>query len=65
MDPQISIASSPHLRSDVRTYVAVGLMACIWLLAYTIIQPLADWLAYGALGLPHGSRPGEAVAFFL
>src|SRR5581483_1834767 len=32
--------------------------------AYNIIQPLADWLAYTALGLAADSRLGEALAFF-
>ena len=43
-----------------------------WLLAalpagialYLILQPLAGWLAFRALGLAPGSRLGEAVAFF-
>jgi uncharacterized membrane protein YraQ (UPF0718 family) len=39
--------------------------AVAWLAAYNVIQPLADWLAYGLLGLAHGSHLGEAVAFFL
>ncbi|MSP13473.1 MAG: permease [Chloroflexi bacterium] len=65
MDRPTFLSLSPNLRSDLRTYITVGLMACLWLLAYSIIQPLADWLAYGVLGLPHGSRLGEAVAFFL
>jgi len=36
-----------------------------WLITYNVIQPLADWLAYGVLALPPASRLGEAVAFFL
>jgi hypothetical protein len=35
-----------------------------WVLAYSVIQPLADWLAYTALNLPHGSQLGESLAFF-
>ncbi|MGB7539512.1 MAG: permease [Anaerolineales bacterium] len=36
-----------------------------WVAAYILIQPLADWLAYSALGLARGSRLGDAAAFFL
>jgi uncharacterized membrane protein YraQ (UPF0718 family) len=39
-------------------------VAIVWLLAYNIIQPLADWLAYGLLSLPQGSHLGESLAFF-
>jgi uncharacterized membrane protein YraQ (UPF0718 family) len=35
-----------------------------WLLLYAALKPLADWLAFRALGLQIGSRLGEAVAFF-
>ena len=29
-----------------------------------MIQPLADWIAYGLLSLPQGSHLGESLAFF-
>jgi uncharacterized membrane protein YraQ (UPF0718 family) len=51
--------------TDVRAWLLVAVAALAWLAAYNIIQPLADWLAYGLLGLAHGSHLGEAVAFFL
>lgn len=35
----------------------------LWGLAYGVIHPLADWLAFRVLGLAKGSRLGEAVAF--
>ncbi len=37
----------------------------IWLIAYNIIQPIADWVSYTALGLARDSRFGESLAFFL
>ena len=37
----------------------------LWLIAYNIIQPIADWISYSALGLGHDSRLGESLAFFL
>ncbi len=36
-----------------------------WFALYLSLKPLADWLAFRALGLQHGSRLGEAVAFFV
>ncbi len=48
-----------------RPLLYVGIAAVLWLVAYNIIQPLADWIAYTALGLAPGSQLGESVAFFL
>ena len=36
-----------------------------WLVAWFAEAPLADWLAFTALGLEHGSHLGEAIDFFL
>ncbi|MGZ6317046.1 MAG: permease [Anaerolineales bacterium] len=57
-----SLPSSQHTR---RLLVLVGFTAILWVLAYNVIQPLADWVAYGALSLPVDSRLGQALAFFL
>jgi len=43
----------------------VALSAIIWLAAYNLIQPLANWISYSALSLPQDSRLGESLAFFL
>jgi uncharacterized membrane protein YraQ (UPF0718 family) len=37
----------------------------IWLIAYNLIQPLANWISYTVLGFAHDSRFGESLAFFL
>ena len=39
--------------------------ALIWLIAYNLIQPLANWISYTALGFAQDSRFGESLAFFL
>lgn len=44
--------------------VVVG-AAALWALAWFVTAPLADWIAFGMLGLDRGSQLGEAVAFFL
>jgi len=48
-----------------RTFVWLGLAVLGWLAAYNLIQPLANWIAYSALGLAEDSRFGESLAFFL
>jgi uncharacterized membrane protein YraQ (UPF0718 family) len=39
--------------------------AVVWWLLYRGLQPVADGLTYGVLGLARGGAPGSAVAFFL
>jgi hypothetical protein len=51
--------------SSRRVYLMAGAGAAAWLIAYNLVQPLADWLAYTALGLPRSSHLGESLAFFL
>jgi uncharacterized protein len=48
-----------------RIYTTLGIAVLAWLIAYNIIQPLADWLSYSALGLSRDSHLGESLAFFL
>jgi uncharacterized membrane protein YraQ (UPF0718 family) len=48
-----------------RTFAIVALAAVSWVIAYSLIQPLADWIAYHAIGLRTDSHLGQAVAFFL
>lgn len=50
---------------DARAWLTVAGATIAWLIAYNIIQPLADWVAYGLLGLARGAHLGDAVAFFL
>ena len=38
--------------------------AAAWLFLYNIIQPFANWLAYGLLAFPQDSHLGESLAFF-
>ena len=57
------LIKQPHTWN--KTILLTALAAVIWVAAYNLIQPLADWLAYGLFGLAYGSRLGEALAFFL
>ena len=36
----------------------------LWLLAYNLIEPLANWIAYTLFSQPQGSHLGESLAFF-
>jgi len=58
--------SSPSLsHSNKRLYIMVSLAVLAWLIAYNLIQPLANWISFTALGLARDSRFGESLAFFL
>ena len=61
--PMKTSASDP--RRTQRIVAIVAAVTVLWVLAYAAIQPLADWIAYGAMGLGRDTRLGEAVAFFL
>jgi uncharacterized membrane protein YraQ (UPF0718 family) len=45
--------------------LAVALGTVLWLVAWFLALPAADWAAYGALGLARGSQAGDSIAFFL
>jgi uncharacterized membrane protein YraQ (UPF0718 family) len=55
---------SQQKNPDLRSWALVALAAVTWIILYNFIQPFADWLAYGLLGLEHGSHLGESLAFF-
>ena len=57
-------AKTPHAGTG-RTALLLLVGLAVWTAAYGVIQPLAEWLSFGAFGLARGSRLGEAVAFFL
>lgn len=59
-----TLPSSHSHNTDRRLFAILAATAIAWLLAYNIIQPLADWLAYGLLSLPQGSHLGDSLAFF-
>jgi len=65
MGQAISTVLKSGQRRPGSVYWVVGLAAVGWVIAYSSIQSLADWLAYSALGLARGSHLGEALAFFL
>lgn len=52
-------------RADVAALALVGLLAVVWLAVYNLLQPLADWLTFGLLGLDPQTAAGSALNFFL
>jgi len=50
--------------SNKRLFILLAFVLLAWLAAYNVIQPLADWLSYSALGLARDSHLGESLAFF-
>ena len=65
MSQTLKGAVPPVLRADLRPFISVAVSAVLWLAAYNLVLPLAQWLAYSALRLEPGTHLGEAVAFFL
>ena len=59
----LSIPTSSH--NNKRIFFLLTIAFITWLIAYNLIQPLANWISYSALGLARDSRLGESVAFFL
>jgi uncharacterized protein len=60
-----TLSNSYPSHSNTRLFLTLTLSALAWLVAYNIIQPLADWITFSALGLAPDSRLGESLAFFL
>jgi hypothetical protein len=65
MEQTLRTPSTPQPATTGRAWLLVGAAAVAWLIAYNVIQPLADWLTYGLLGLARGSHLGDSLAFFL
>ena len=59
------MAPAPGQRVNVRLFLMVGVAAVAWLIAYNVIQLLADGITYDLLRLERGSHLGDSLAFFL
>ena len=55
---------TPFSNADLRSWGLVALATVIWFALYNVIQPFANWIAYGLLALPQTSHLGESLAFF-
>jgi len=59
-----TLSTPSPARSNKQLPVYVFFAIVIWLIAYNVIQPLANWIAYELFALPQGSHLGESLAFF-
>jgi len=59
-----TLPSSSLPNSNRRLFATLAIFVIAWLVAYNIIHPLANWIAYRLLSLPQGSHLGESLAFF-
>jgi hypothetical protein len=55
----------PANHSDRRAFLMVAVVAVVWWIAYNNLQPLADGLTYGLLGLSPQTPLGTALNFFV
>ncbi len=62
---QTTLKLNPSPNPSLRTFGMVGAAVVLWFLLYNVIESLANWLAYTALGLGPDTRLGSSVAFFL
>ena len=53
-----------HKNHGIKAFAIVSAAVVVWLVLYNIIQPFANWLAYGLLAFPQDSHLGESLAFF-
>ncbi len=65
MENQLSTRPVGFKHADWRSLAIVAAAAIVWLIAYNVIEPLANWLTYNLLRLERGSHLGESLAFFL
>lgn len=60
-----SIRYLPKINTNRRAFLLVGIAGALWLILYTNLQPIADWLTYTLMGFNHEDALGEALNFFI
>lgn len=61
----LRVRNIPQINSDRRAFALVGLLTVLWIVFYSNLQPIADWITYTVLNFSHESRLGEALNFFI
>jgi len=61
----MQLAQLKPTREDQRSFIIVGVLAILWVIVYSNLQPIADWITYTLLNFSHESRLGEALNFFI
>lgn len=54
-----------QIRNDRSAFALVAILAVVWFILYSNLQPIADWVTYSLLGLSKESQIGEALNFFI
>lgn len=57
-------ASTPNSQSKYWSILLLFFTAVIWLVAYNLIQPIANWVTFELIGMERNSHIGESLAFF-
>jgi uncharacterized membrane protein YraQ (UPF0718 family) len=52
-------------REDRQAFLLIGVVAVVWMIVYSNLQPIADWLTYSLLRLSQDSHIGQALNFFI
>jgi uncharacterized membrane protein YraQ (UPF0718 family) len=60
-----TLAKPSATTSNNRLYFLLAFATFAWLVAYNLIQPLANWISFDVLGLATDSKLGTSLAFFL
>src|SRR5512135_1474791 len=60
----MSVQKIASTRIKAPVYVLVALAAVAWWIAYTVLQPVTEFITFDLLPLERGSHLGESVAFF-
>lgn len=55
----------PRVRDDRTAFVVVGLLTFLWIVIYSNLQPIANWITFAVIGLSETSALGEAISFFI
>ncbi len=63
MKSNLPVETKPSI--SIKLVLMLAAVVLVWIVAYSYIQPLANWLSYGLFGLAQGSHLGESIAFFL
>lgn len=61
----MNITSFKINRDERNVFLIVALLAVVWVITYSNIQLIADWLTFSLLGLSRESQLGQALNFFL
>lgn len=59
------LAQLKPTRDDQKSFVIVGILAILWVIAYNNLHGIADWITYTLLSFSPESRLGEALNFFI